>query len=216
MTQNSVKSTVQMTERTRLGRRKDRARYERDQIYAILDEGLVAYVGFFDGTSSHVLPMAYGRCGDFLVLHGSRLGRLMNSAKEVEGLCVNVSLIDGLIFARSAFHHSVNYRSVSIYGAAQEVVEDAEKIDMLRAVVDHTFSGRWEACRPVSESELFATTVLKLPLDECVAKVRSGPPVDDKEDLEWNIWAGVVPVQTSFGEPVGDAYCKKGLAPPTR
>lgn len=216
MNQNAQKSTISMTERTRLGRRKDRARYERDQIYAILDEGLVAYVGFSDGNSCHVLPMAYGRCGDFLVLHGSRLGRLMNSAKRVDGLCVNVSLVDGLVFARSAFHHSVNYRSVSIYGAAQEVLEEAEKIDMLRAVVDHTFSGRWEACRPVSQNELAATTVLKLPLDECVAKVRDGAPVDDKEDLEWNIWAGVVPIQTSFGAPVADAHCKKGLVAPTR
>ena len=164
------------TERTTLNRAAARGDHDRDAIYAILDEGLVAHVGFQCDGWPCVIPLSYGRMGDRLVLHGARNSRLATEVKRRATLCVVVSLLDGLVLARSATHHSVNYRSVVVYGVAEEVVSSKAKEVALRALLEHIVPGRWGEVRPPTDAELDATAVFTMPLDEASAKSRSGPP----------------------------------------
>ncbi len=190
------------TARTTVRRQPDRGRYDRDQVHAILDEGLVAHVGLVSGDGPVVIPMLYGRDRDRLLLHGSTASRLMRGGAKGLDMCVTVTLVDGLVLARSAFHHSMNYRSVVVFGQATPITDLDERRAALDLLVDHIVPGRGADVRPPSDKELRSTLVLALPLDECSVKLRTGPPLDDEEDLDRFTWAGVVPLTTVPGAPV--------------
>ncbi|HUA61369.1 MAG TPA: pyridoxamine 5'-phosphate oxidase family protein [Verrucomicrobiae bacterium] len=189
------------TDRTQVKRLPKRGVYSRDEIYAILDEGFVCHVGFVDAGQPYVIPTNYARRGDEILLHGSAASRMLRGLETGIDVCVTVTLVDGLVLARSAFHHSVNYRSVVILGKARLVSDPTAKRDALRCFTNHVVPGRWEEVRQPTEQELKATTVLTVPLAETSAKVRKGPPIDDEADLVLPIWAGVVPLRTVPGEP---------------
>jgi len=197
-----------MSDRTNLHRMPDRAVTDRDAIHAVLDEGLMAHVGLIAGgdqaTHPVVIPMLYARDGDRLYLHGSPASRLLRRAKKGSEVCVTVTLLDALVLARSGLHHSMNYRSVVVMGVATEVADPTEKVAALDRLVDHTIPGRAAAVRPAHDSEVKATTVLVLSLDECSMKVRSGPPIDDDEDMDEDVWAGLIPLGVALGDPVPD------------
>jgi len=192
------------SERTTVRRRPERAVYERDVIAAILDEAVVCHVGCVVDGRVVVLPTIHARVEDRLYLHGAVGNRTLRAARDGAELCVTVTLLDGLVLARSAFHHSVNYRSVVIMGRAMEVRDEAEKRLALRAVVEHVVPGRSVDAREPNEAELAGTLVVRLPIDEASAKVRSGPPVDDEEDYGLPVWAGVLPLMIRTAEPIAD------------
>lgn len=192
------------TKRTEVRRLPKRAVYDRAQIDSILDAGTVCHVGFVADGQPYVLPTGYVRSGDQIYFHGSAASRMLRTLASGLDVCVTVTLLDGLVLARSAFHHSVNYRSVVILGKARLVTDAAERVEALRAFTNHVAPGRWEEVRQPNEQELKATSVLALKLDEVSAKVRQGPPVDDEEDYALPVWAGVVPVRLSLGQPVPD------------
>ena len=193
------------TERTRVRRLPKRAVYEKNQIYAILDEGFLCHVGFVADGQPFVIPTNYARSGDQIYLHGSAASRMLGALGSGVDVCVTVTLVDGFVLARSAFHHSMNYRSVVILGRARVVTESDERREALRCFTNHLVPGRWEEVRQPTEQELKATAVLALPLEEVSAKVRSGSPLDDEEDYRLPVWAGVVPVTLAPGEPIPDA-----------
>jgi len=190
--------------RAQVRRLPERGAYDRQTIYAILDEGLVCHVGFASEGQPYVIPMNYGRDGDRLFLHGSAASRLMRGLEAGSPACLTVTLLDGLVLARSAFHHSMNFRSVVLFGVATPVVDPEGKTAALRAISEHLLPGRWDSVRPPNARELAATTVLEVPLGEASAKVRTGPPRDDPEDLAMPVWAGVLPLALTPGEPVPD------------
>lgn len=192
----------------------DRARYDRETIHAILDEGLVCHVGFVDGGQPFVIPSAYARVGDRLVVHGSAASRMVKALASGAPACVTVTLLDGLVLARSGFHHSMNFRSVVVVGTATEVTDPAEKRRALDAIVEHVVPGRVGSVRPPSENELRATRVVALPLDEASAKVRTGPPKDDEADYALAVWAGELPLRLEPLEPVADPRLGPGITPP--
>jgi nitroimidazol reductase NimA-like FMN-containing flavoprotein (pyridoxamine 5'-phosphate oxidase superfamily) len=181
---------LNVTERTTLKRLPQRGSHERETIYSILDEGLVCHVGFQHEGHPFVIPTGYGRAGDTLYIHGSRASRMMSILRDGTEVCVTVTLLDALVLARSAFHHSMNYRSVVIFGRAREVEDLDEKYEALKTFTEHIVRGRWSEVRTPNRSEMLRTTVLALPLEEASAKVRTGPPVDDEEDYELSVWAG--------------------------
>lgn len=207
-------TTFTPTERTTLKRLPKRGEYDHAAVYQILDEAFICHVGFVADGKPVVIPTSYARIGDDLYIHGSAASRMLRSLEEDIDVCVTVTLIDGLVLARSAFHHSINYRSVVIFGAAKVVDDPDEKIKALHAFTDHVVPGRWEDVRPPNESELRATLVLKLPLVEVSAKVRTGPPIDDEEDYELSLWAGVVPLKLTAGAPISDGRLPAGIEPP--
>lgn len=188
-------NNFEVTERTRVKRLPKRAVYDRDSVYGILDEGFVCHVGFVVDGQPFVIPTGYGRSGDTLYIHGSRASRMLKALTGGAQMCVAITLIDGLVVARSAFHHSMNYRSVVIFGEPRVVSSDEEKNEALRAFTDHIIPGRWDEARTPNRQELDATLVLALHLNEASAKVRTGGPVDDDEDLSLPIWAGVLPLR---------------------
>ena len=192
------------SQRAQVRRLPDRAAYDRETIHAILDEGLVCHVGFVSEGQPHVIPMSYGRDGDRLLLHGSSASRLVRGLEAGWPVCLTVTLLDGLVLARSAFHHSLNFRSVVMFGRATPVDDPAAKSAALRAISEHVIPGRWEEVRPPNARELAATAVLEVPIEEASAKIRTGPPRDDPEDLSLRVWAGVLPLETIPGEPVPD------------
>ena len=199
------------TERTTLKRLPKRAEYDRGEVYEILDEAFICHVGFVSNNQPFVIPTSYGRVGDRLYIHGSAASRMLRAVGEGVDVCVTVTLVDGLVLARSAFHHSMNYRSVVVFGRAS-VVEDAEeKTEALRALTEHIVPGRWAEVRWPNESEMKATTVLSLPLTEASAKVRTGPPIDDEEDYALNVWAGVLPLRLAIGEAIKDDRVPAGI-----
>lgn len=196
-------TTFPRTENTRLHRLPKRGTYERATIEALIDEALIAHVGFSaEGGQPVVLPTAIARVDDRLIIHGSVISRMMKTLSAGVPLCVTITHLDGIVLAKSAFHHSMNYRSVTVFGHARPIEEAAAKEAALRALTDHLAPGRWDALRPVTEKEVKATTVLEIQLIEAVAKTRSGPPSDDAEDLDWPVFAGVVPVRLVRDEPV--------------
>lgn len=192
------------TPRTTLKRRAQRGVHEHEAILAILDEGLVCHMAFVVDGQPFVLPTAYARIGDHLYLHGSPSNRMLRTGKSGLGLCVTVTLVDGLVLARSAFHHSMNYRSVVLLGTATEVVDPGEKRAAFRALVEHVAPGRYATVRPPTDDEITGTLVLRLPISEGSAKIRSGPPIDDEADYGWPVWAGVVPLALGAGAPLPD------------
>ncbi|MDN3271833.1 pyridoxamine 5'-phosphate oxidase family protein [Streptomyces sp. MA15] len=201
------------TARTVPTRAAQRAGYDKDLVHAILDEGYVCHLGFVRDGAPVVLPTLYGRVGEVLYVHGSTGSRPLRAARSGEGLpvCLTVTHVDGLVLARSAFHHSVNYRSVVVHGTAYDVTDPEEKRRALDALVDHVVPGRAADSRPADKKELAATAVLRLRLDEVSAKARTGGVNDEPEDLSLPHWAGVLPVRTSYGLPEPDP----GLAPGT-
>jgi uncharacterized protein len=200
--------------RSAIRRLPERAAYERETIQAILDEGLVCHVGFVADQQPFVIPCVYGRIGDRLYLHGSSASRMLRALAEGGAVCVTVTLLDGLVLARSAFHHSMNYRSVVVLGTAAPVTDAEERLAALRAIVEHVVPGRWGEARRPSARELAQTLVVSLPTDEASAKLRRGPPLDDADDLELPVWAGELPLRMAAGEPVADPALRPGIAPP--
>ena len=200
------------TPRTQLRRLPKRGVFDKAQVHAILDEGFICHVGFVADGQPFVIPTGYARCGDTIYIHGSAASRMLRNLDAGVDLCVTVTLVDGLVLARSGFHHSMNYRSVVVLGNARLVTETQEKLDALRLFTNHIVPGRWEEVRPPTDQELKGTSVLALALDEVSAKVRSGPPLDDEEDYALPIWAGVVPVRTHLGDPVPDDRVPPGVA----
>jgi uncharacterized protein len=199
------------TDRTKLKRIPKRGNFERATINQILDEAFVCHVGFVANDQPFVIPTLFARIDDWLVLHGSAASRMMRNLSTEIDVCVTVTLIDGLVLARSAFHHSMNYRSVVVLGKAKVITDEREKYAALKAFTEHIVPDRWPAIRPPSKNELKGTTVLSLPLAEASAKIRAGGPVDDEEDYQMDVWAGVLPFYQGFGQPVADAR----LAPET-
>jgi uncharacterized protein len=202
------------TEHTTLKRLPKRGVYDRQLVYAILDEGFICYVGFVSGSKPVVIPTGYARVDDLLLIHGSAASRMLRTLQTGIDVCVTVTLLDGLVLARSAFNHSMNYRSVIVFGKATAIEEADAKLAALRALAEHMIPGRWDEVRPPTDQELKATTVLSLPLEEVSAKVRTGPPVDDEEDYALEVWAGVLPIRLVAGEPVNDPVLKTGIEPP--
>jgi nitroimidazol reductase NimA-like FMN-containing flavoprotein (pyridoxamine 5'-phosphate oxidase superfamily) len=208
-------SNVSMTDRTRVRRLPDRGAYDRATINSILDEGFICHVGFVADGAPVVIPTGYGRIGETLYIHGSAASRMLRSLQQGIDMCVTVTLVDGLVLARSAFHHSMNYRSVVAFGRATLVEDPAEKLKALTAISEQIVRGRWEDARKPTAQEMKATTVMALPLDEVSAKIRTGPPKDDEEDYALPIWAGVVPIKLEYKEPVADPKLIGGLTVPS-
>jgi len=192
------------TPRTTLKRLPKRGSHERETINQILDAGFICHVGFVIEGQPFVIPTGYARVGDRLIIHGSQASRMLRALKTGIDACVNVTLIDGLVLARSAFHHSMNYRSVVILGRATLIDEREEKLEALFALSEHMIPGRWQEVRKPSEAELQQTTVLSMPIEEASAKIRTGPPLDDEEDYAMEVWAGVLPMRMATAEPIAD------------
>lgn len=209
-----MKEKIEQTDKTKLKRIPKRGSFDRETIYAILDEAIVCHVGFTVENQTFVIPTGYARRGDKLIIHGSSASRMMRSLSDGIDVCVTVTLIDGLVLARSAFHHSVNYRSVVIFGKAELIEDASEKNAALKAFTEHIIPHRWNEIREPNAKELKATTVLSLPIEEASAKARTGNPVDDAEDYDLNVWAGVIPLKINTGKPQNDAQLKNGIPPP--
>jgi len=202
------------TEKTRVRRMPERGHYERETVHAILDAGFICNVGYVIDEQPYVTPTSYWREGERLYWHGSSASRMLRSVAKGIKACLTVTHVDGLVLARSAFHHSINYRSVMAFGTAEVVTDEAHKIAALTAFVERLFPGRWDMLRPVNKQELKATMVLSMPLDEVSAKVRIGPPKDDEEDYALPIWAGVLPLTVTAGTPEPDPKNLAGVAVP--
>jgi nitroimidazol reductase NimA-like FMN-containing flavoprotein (pyridoxamine 5'-phosphate oxidase superfamily) len=196
--------TFPQTDRTKLKRLPKRGHFDRETVNAILDEGFICHVGFVADGQPFVIPTGYARVDDKLYIHGSQASRMLRTLAGRFDACVTVTIVDGLVLARSAFHHSMNYRSVLVFGHATIVDEPKEKYAALLALSEHIVPGRWADVREPNEQELKQTTVLCLPLTEASAKIRTGPPLDDEEDYALPIWAGIVPLKLVAGEPVND------------
>lgn len=188
-----------------------RAKYDRQTIHAILDDGLIAHVAFSLDDQPFVLPMAYGRIGDQLYIHGAKGARMFKALKKGLPICINVTIVDGFVVARSAFHHSMNYRSANIHGIGRLVEDRDEKYDALVAVTDHIAPGRWDETRETTDKEINATTVIAVEIKTAAAKCRAGMPVDDEEDYATDFWAGIVPIATSFGPAIDDSRLKDSI-----
>ncbi|MGA8541117.1 MAG: pyridoxamine 5'-phosphate oxidase family protein [Terriglobales bacterium] len=199
------------TPRTRVVREPQRAVYDRDTVNHILDEAFLCHVGFVVDGQPFVIPTSYGRDGDVLYIHGSAASRMLRNLDQGVPVCITVTLLDGLVLARSVFNHSMNYRSVVILGTATLVADPAEKLAALRALSEHIIPGRWDNARQPNEKELKATSVLRLPIQEYSAKVRVGPPLDDEEDYDFPTWAGVIPLEMKTGEAIRDDRCQQEL-----
>lgn len=202
------------TQRTALKRLPERGAYGRNIIYKILDEGLVCHVGFIVSGEPIVIPMAYARAGNMLYIHGSVASRILRTLARGTPVCVTVTLLDGLVLARSAFHHSMNYRSVVVFGTASKVEDVAAKLKALRMFSEHIIPGRWAEVREPNDAELKQTLVLQLPLAEASAKIRTGPPIDEESDYDLRVWAGELPLSFVAGEPVADPRLVPGLEVP--
>ena len=206
--------TFTQTERTKLKRLPKRGSYDRETVYGILDEGFICHVGFAPEGQPFVIPTGYARDGDTLYIHGSAASRMLRTLSTGVDVCVTVTIVDGLVLARSAFHHSMNYRSVVIFGRATLIEDREEKMAALLALSEHIVRGRWVDVREPTEQEMKATTVLSLPLVEASAKIRTGPPLDDEEDYGMDVWAGVIPLRLVAGEPIADPRLPEGIQVP--
>jgi nitroimidazol reductase NimA-like FMN-containing flavoprotein (pyridoxamine 5'-phosphate oxidase superfamily) len=200
--------------RTRVVREPDRGVYDREVVYQILDEGFLCHVGFVVDGQPFVIPTSYGRKDAILYIHGSAASRMLRHLKEGVPVCITVMLVDGLVLARSVFNHSMNYRSVVILGKATLVDDPEEKLSALRILSEHILPGRWDDARGPNEKELKATSVLRVPIEEFSAKVRSGPAIDDEEDYSFPTWAGVLPLEMVSGTPIDDTRLAPGRGVP--
>ncbi|GAB4324155.1 MAG: pyridoxamine 5'-phosphate oxidase family protein [Dehalococcoidia bacterium] len=206
--------SLQPTDRTRLRRKPMRGTFERETVNAILDEAPVCHVAYVVDGQPFVTPTLHWRDGDTLYVHGSSASRTLRAMAAGTEVCVSVAIIDGFVLARSALHHSVNYRSVTVFGKATLVEDPEEKASALRQLVEKVAPGRWEELRPMTGEDMRGTSVLRLPIAEASAKVRSGGPVDDPEDMDWPVWAGVLPLRMVAGTPIPDEQMDAGVALP--
>ncbi|HET9995484.1 MAG TPA: pyridoxamine 5'-phosphate oxidase family protein [Candidatus Acidoferrum sp.] len=206
--------TFPPTERTRVARESHRGAYDRETIYKILDEGFVCHVGFAVDGQPYVIPTLFARVGDAIYFHGSAASRMLRNASEGIPVCVTVTLTDGFVLARSVFNHSMNYRSVVALGKAVRVDAPQEKLEALRAFTEKIISGRWNDARQPNEKELKATSILRLPLTEISAKIRSGPVEDEAPDYALPVWAGLIPLQLVPGAPIRDERCDLAIPTP--
>jgi hypothetical protein len=204
----------QPTERTRVKRNPGRGAYDRDTVYAILDAGVLCHVGYAIDGHPYVTSTAYWREGDCVYWHGSAASRMLRRQAEGVPVCFTVAHFDGVVMARSAFHHSMNYRSVTAYGRSEPILDEGEKRRQLWLFMERLAPGRWDAVREPTERELRLTTLMSLKLEEVVAKTRSGPPVDDEADYALPVWAGVVPLARTTGEPIPDERLPSAVATP--
>ena len=203
-----------ITSQNRINRLPKRGLYERETIYQILDEALICHVGFVEDKQPHVIPINFARVGDTILLHGAKASRLLKHIEAGHPICVEVTLVDGLVLARAVFHHSVNYRSVVLFGRGRIVAEDREKLAALEAITEHILPGRWREARLPNRKEMNATSVVSIKIDQASAKVRSGPPADDEADYALPIWAGVLPLQEISLLPVRDERMTQDIAVP--
>ncbi len=204
---------LDQTDLTKLQRAKERGRFDRDTIYQILDGTPLCHIGYRVDGQPIVMPTVHWRDEDYVYWHGSRISRTMQES-EGESVCLTVTHLDGLVLARSAFHHSANYRSVLIFGIPEAVTDDEEKTAALTQMIDKMMPGRWDTLRTMSRKELAATTVLRLPIEQASAKVRTGGPIDLDEDLEFPVWAGVLPLSVTTGEPIPCKHNQEGEKEP--
>lgn len=207
-------SSFEPTERTRLKRKPERGAYERETVYAILDEALFCHVAYAVDGHPRAIPTVHCRIGDTLYLHGSEASRTAKAIRDGAEVCVVATLLDDLVLARSGMHHSMNYRSAVVYGRAREVTDREEKLLGFRALVDHVVAGRADEVRDPNDDELRQTMLLAVPLEEASAKIRTGPPKDDEEDYELPVWAGLLPMRLEPQPPVDDPELAPGLTPP--
>ncbi len=215
MTADTALADFTPTARTKIKRLNKRAVFDRKTVYAILDAGLMCHVGYVIEGQPYVTPTAYWREGDHVYWHGSSASKMLRHVEKGVPVCFTVALLDGLVLARSGFHSSINYRSVMAFGTAEKVTDDARKLASLEAFSERLTPGRWAELRPVNKQELKATTVLSMKLDEVACKVRNGPPADDEEDYDLNVWAGVVPIVYGLGAVEDDPRLKAGIARPS-
>jgi nitroimidazol reductase NimA-like FMN-containing flavoprotein (pyridoxamine 5'-phosphate oxidase superfamily) len=201
---------VEPTPRTTLRRLPARGRFDRATVYSILDEALICHVGFVADGQPFVIPTIHARVEDKLYVHGSAASRMLRTLEKAVPVCLTATLLDGLVLARSAFHHSMNYRSAVVLGEAQAVTDPKEKWDALEAIVEHVAPGRWAEAREPNAKEMAGTLVLRLPIEEASAKVRTGPPIDDEEDYALEVWAGVLPLRLVPGTPLADPRVPDG------
>jgi nitroimidazol reductase NimA-like FMN-containing flavoprotein (pyridoxamine 5'-phosphate oxidase superfamily) len=209
-----MSETQMPTARTRVVREADRGVYDRETVHRILDEGFLCHAGFVVNGQPFVIPTSYGRKDASLYIHGTAASRMLRQMKEGISVCITVTLLDGLVLARSVFNHSMNYRSVVILGKATLVDDPKEKLAALRILSEHILPGRWDDARQPNERELKQTSVLRVPIEEFSAKVRVGPPIDDEEDYSLPTWAGVVPLEMVAGKPIDDARLLPGIESP--
>jgi uncharacterized protein len=202
------------TERTKVRRLPDRGKYDSESVYGILDEAFICHVGFVVESQPYVIPTGFARVNDTLYIHGSAASRMLRTLADGVQVCVTVTLIDGIVMARSGFHSSMNYRSVVILGRATQVEGRDEKLAAMAAFSEQVMPGRWKDLRETTDAELKGTLVLSLPLKEVSAKVRSGPPKDDEEDYALPLWAGIVPLKLTAGNPINDPRLPTGIDPP--
>jgi len=207
-------SEIPTTQRTRVIREAERGVYDREAVNRVLDEGFLCHVGFVVDGQPFVIPTSYGRKAENLYVHGSSASRMLRQMKEGVPVCVTITLLDGLVLARSIFNHSMNYRSVVILGKATLVNDGDEKLAALRVLSEHILPGRWDDVRQPNERELKATSVLRVPIEEFSAKIRTGPPIDDEEDYAFPTWAGVLPLGTTIGAPISDPRLNPSFAVP--
>jgi uncharacterized protein len=192
------------TERNRIKRLPKRGHYDRETIYRILDEALICHVGFVEKRLPIVIPTNFARVDDSIVLHGAKASRLLKHVGAGHPICVEVTIVDGLVLARSVFHHSVNYRSVVLFGKGRLIEDEQEKLEALHAVTEHLIPGRWQEARLPNRKELNATSVVSIKIDEASAKVRMGPPIDEEEDYTLPVWAGILPFEELPLSPIRD------------
>lgn len=198
-----------ITKKNKIVRGAKRAEYDKDTVYDILDSGFLCHLAFNMGPQPFMIPTAYGRDGNALFVHGSFKSRTMLEAKKGIPICLAVTHLDGLVLARSVFHHSVNYRSAIIYGSATEITEPEEKDKALKCITENILKGRWDECRAPSKKELDITAVLRVEIESASAKIRNGGPVDEKADYDLDIWAGELPIVSRYEEPITDPLSKQ-------
>jgi uncharacterized protein len=202
------------SDKTRINRLPKRGHYDRETIYAILDEALICHVGFVEGGQPYVIPINFARMDDRIILHGAKASRLLKHIEAGHPVCVEATLVDGLVLARSVFHHSVNYRSVVLFGTGHGIEDEQEKMAALEAVTEHLIPGRWKEARLPNKKEMKATRVVAIQIDEASAKVRVGPPVDEEEDYALPVWAGLLPLQELPAAPIRDELQSQDVALP--
>jgi len=202
------------TDRNRIKRLPTRGHYDRETVYRILDEALICHVGFVERKQPYVIPINFARVDDRIVLHGAKASRLLKHIAAGHPVCVEVTIVDGLVLARSVFHHSLNYRSVVVFGAGRLIEDEQEKLAALQAVTEHLIPGRWQEARLPNRKELNATSVVSINIDEASAKVRVGPPVDEDEDYALPVWAGILPLQEMPLTPIRDELQSENIPLP--
>ena len=205
---------MKSSNRSKINRLPSRSFYDKETINKIIDEALYCHVSFVHSNQPYIIPTIHARMNDRIVLHGAKGSRLMKHIAEGNEICIAITHMDGLVLARSVFHHSMNYRSVVIFGKGKLLENKVEKLEALKTITEHLISGRWEDARKPNEKELNATTVVSIDINEASAKIRTGPPIDDDEDYKLSVWAGVIPISQKFDSPMNDPKLNEDIVLP--